>query len=90
MGYGHPWAFNMTQNPDPGSFKNASSSGVDSRSRMAKIWIERVGGAVKALDDGLVALLEAQGVLQAWLWLHLPQLSFKPVTRLNTGLAPAT
>ena len=24
------------------------------------------------------------------LWLHLPQLSFNPVTRLNTGFAPAT
>ncbi len=23
-------------------------------------------------------------------WLHFPQLSFNPVTRLNTGFAPAT
>jgi hypothetical protein len=57
---------------------------------MAKIWYERVEVVAEALDDGLVALLEAQGVFQARLWLHLPQLSFNPVTRLNTGFAPAT
>ena len=35
FGYGHPWVSNMAQNPDPGSLKKASSSGVDSRPRMA-------------------------------------------------------
>ena len=38
FGYGHPWVSNMTQNPDPGSLKNASSSGVDSRPRMVMRW----------------------------------------------------
>jgi hypothetical protein len=32
----------------------------------------------------------SRDLAQHWLWHHLPQLSFNPVTRLNTGLAPAT
>gem|GEM_PF-1775480 len=65
--------------PEPGSLRKTSSSGVDLWPRMAKIWNKREG-----------SLAKAQGVFQSWLRLHLPQLSFKPVTRLNTGLAPAT
>ncbi len=38
FGYGQPWVSNMAQNPDPGSLKNASSSGVDWRPRMALRW----------------------------------------------------
>lgn len=38
FGYGHPWVSNMTQNPDPGSFKNTSSSGVDGRPKIALRW----------------------------------------------------
>jgi hypothetical protein len=55
----------VAQNPDPGSLKNTSSSGVDSRPKMAKIWNERVGVAAKALDDDLVAQFKAPGVLHA-------------------------
>ncbi len=51
------------------------------------------GGAVglrpQAHGDGLAAC-QVQAALDTGLRDHFPQLSFKPVTRLNTGLAPAT
>jgi hypothetical protein len=41
--------------------KNASSSDVDGRPKMALRW----GGSGQSAGDGLVALLKAQGVFQA-------------------------
>ena len=55
----------MSQTPDPGSLRKASSSGVDGRPKMAKIWNERVGEAAKALADGLVTQFKAPGVFEA-------------------------
>jgi hypothetical protein len=39
---------------------------------------------------GLTHQVLSRDLAQHRLWLHLPQLSFNPVTRLNTGLAPDT